>query len=164
MTQMFTRLRPIEGIILAGIVVILFPLFYDPGGGVGHFSPDTLEFKSRSHRLLDGPTLRRNELTEYLIRMGHWKPIETDNPRWIKMFEWWPGQRDGYSHLCRELSGRRKEWIAWSETHPERAAVLWPQVLDMLRADPTRGASQAEELLYATREELPFPIVEHFGQ
>ena len=157
---MFRRLRPIEWIVLAAIAVSVFLLFFRLGGGVGYFSPDTLEFKSSSHDLLDQPTRRRNELTEYLIRKGYWTPIETNDPRWIKVFEWWPGQRDGYSDLCRELSGRRKEWILWSEKNPGRAAALWPQILEMLRADPVRGARQAEDLLYSTREDLPFPINE----
>jgi len=155
---MTMRLRPIEWIILAAIAVSLFLLFVRLGGGVGYFSPDTLEFKSSSHDLLDWPTPHRNELTEYLIRKGYWSPKETKSPRWILMFEWWPGQRDGYSHLCRELSGRRKEWIAWSETNPEHAAVLWPDILQILRDDPNLGRTRAEELLYATRNELPLPI------
>lgn len=150
---MFMRLRPIEWIVLAAIAVSAFLLFFRLGGGVGYFSPDTLEYKSRSHDFLDWPTRDRNELTEYLIRKGYWSPIETKKPRWILMFEFWPGMRDGQSSLHAELSWRGDEWIEWSESHPEQAAQLWPQVLGVLRADPKIGREEAAELMLNARYE-----------
>lgn len=145
------KLRPMEWLIIAAIAVTIF-LFVYSGGGVGHFSPDTLDYKTRSHDILCWPTYHRTKLTEYLIEKDFWSPHPTSSPRWILMFEWWPGTRDGDLGLHRELTGSKgDEWIEWSEKHPERAAVLWPQVITLLRADPDGGPREAVELLWTAQ-------------
>ncbi len=145
-----------------GIVVAIFTISeYTASGGRGLFSPDTLEWKTQSELLFpltDVPIYRsvysnhRSPLVSDLITKGYWTTRSSDKPRWLFMFRWNEQWRDGQSELHREMTSYRgKEWIEWSDAHPEIAAVLWPRVLGDLRSDVNNPQSRAVELMRMAR-------------
>ena len=111
------------------------------GGGIGHFSPDTLQSSAQRElfflhcRAMAMPArYHQMPLVTYLIEKGYWKPQDAGNPHWTLSFEWQAGQHDGESRLHRELAWYHEAWIEWSDQHPEIAKELWPLVLHILRS------------------------------
>ncbi|GMV84070.1 MAG: hypothetical protein AMXMBFR7_52540 [Planctomycetota bacterium] len=112
-------------------------------GGRGFFSPDTLEYRSQSERTVfatEIPLYRSayrydaHELVDYLVAKGYWSPRPASEPRWIFLFHWNRSWKDGASGFHRRFFWRKDLWIEWTEKHPERAAEVWPHVLELLRA------------------------------
>ncbi|MBE7464613.1 MAG: hypothetical protein HS116_14140 [Planctomycetes bacterium] len=112
-------------------------------GGRGFFSPDTLEYRSQSERTVfatEIPLYRSafrydsHELVNYLVEKGYWSPRPASEPRWIFLFHWNRNWKDGESCFHRSFFWRKDFWMEWTEKHPERAAEVWPQVLELLRA------------------------------
>ena len=115
-------------------------------GGRTFFSPDTLETKSQSETLLfltSVPIYRssyqyhRYELVDFLIAEGYWTPSAAPSPRWLGTNRSNAQWRDGQSPIHREFAWFADDWIAWTQAHPELAAVLWPLVLEELRSGNT---------------------------
>ena len=128
----------------AGLPALL--LLLSTRGGRSYFSPDTLNTKHQTERLLFGTdipvyrsefTFDRYELVDYLISKGYWHPKPVDDPRWMQMNHWNLQWRDGHSNLYAELAWHEDRWMTWSEEHPELAAVVWPIVLETLRRNRT---------------------------
>ena len=125
-------------------------------GGRAFFSPDTLEYRSQSETLIRGTKLpifrslyayHKHDLVEFLISKGYWEPREAESPRWILLFQWNHMWRDGESTLHRCLFWKKAHWMEWSTKYPERAAQLWPRVLDLLRsADEDKVAELLNEV------------------
>ena len=147
-------IRRLEILVLTAIVVVLLLLFAGRTGSRSYFSPETLETKYHSLYGYVGVSLPgtahtyRHELTEYLISKGHWKASGTNEPQWLSTYTWDTGSRGGYSLIGRHLFRKDNDWIAWSERHPQRAAVFWPHVLVMLREEGERGQSTVAQMLY----------------
>ena len=135
--------------LLISYVVAMAGFLLSAEGGQSDFSPDTLNSRFRSERLLivglpvyqSGYRVFRYELVEYLIEKGYWQERDTGDPQWVPMTHWsrswW---RDGdtiYYHEFRHGAF----WIDWSEEHPSIAAVLWPTVLRLLRRSDVDGAT-----------------------
>jgi len=85
------------GITIGVVAVLIIGVLLGTGtrGGMGRFSPDTLEFQTRSEfTILNGaiPLYRsnwetsENELLTYIQKEGYVQPIATDNPRWETLF------------------------------------------------------------------------------
>lgn len=142
----------LEILVVAAILVALFALFAKESATQGHFSPDTLETKSRSlYGGIPGPaTVSRHRLTEYLVAKGYWSASSSE-PRWLTMYEYRAGWKDGQSYLQSALFWKTDTWIEWSESYPKRASVLWPRVLEILRGDHEDAQSTAAELLLFVR-------------
>lgn len=150
--------KPI-GLTAVVLVAIYLPALLFGRGGVAYWSPDNFERYAQSEYLiplLDVPVYRsqrnhsRYELIDYLIAGGYWTPREVEKPRWIRMFRWNEQWRDGYHSLHREFTRGGTGWVDWTETHPDAAAELWPQVLQMIRTWP-RGDYWAAELMAFSR-------------
>lgn len=146
-------------VVVAAIVVVAASIVLPTqNGGEGFFSPDSLDFRSGSTSTLLGvPTswprhnVYRHEFTQFLIEEGYWSPRTTTNPRWILLFRWSGQQRDGQTALQSHLFWQSEKWIEWTKQNPDRAFVLWPRVLDLLRTDAERSSLEVVELLYAAK-------------
>lgn len=133
-------------------------MLFSTRGGLTYFSPDTLESRYQSERLvplLQIPIYRsgfgyyRKDIVNYLIEHDYWQPNDVEHPRWIPASHWNDAWRDGYSALGREL-GRSEYWINWSDSHPELASIVWPLVLRALRELPESSQDVvAAVLLYS---------------
>lgn len=148
MSDSLRRLALVLSLLLAvGLWLLTSP------GGRGFFSPDTLEYRTQSERLIlvaEIPVYRSayrydsHELIDYLVAKEYWSPQPAPEPRWIFLFHWNRSWKDGESGFHRRLFWRKDFWIEWTEKHPERAAEVWPRVLELLRTD---GESEVERLL-----------------
>ena len=140
--------------LLVTAAVAVAGYYFSTEGGIGEFLPDTLEFRYRSERLLpiaqipvyqSGYNKDQYGIVEYLIQKGYWQAREVEVPQWILMYHSNRQWKDGHSRLHAELSWRGKEWMQWSEEHPELASVVWPIVLGLIRSDQQ---SEATALLW----------------
>ncbi len=128
-------------ILLCGYLGILTLL--GRSGAIGFFSPDSLEYRSQSERLLLGTEIplyrspyeyHEHELVKYLTSKGYWTPRETDSPRWFVLFHWNQMWRDGESTFHRRFFWKTDRWIDWSNKNPDQAAKFWPHILELLRS------------------------------
>jgi hypothetical protein len=149
-------IRRLEILVVVAICVVLFLLLAGQSSSQGYFSPDTLESQSRDFYwgIPGTASVTRHRLAEYLVTKGYWTPHSTTKPRWLMTYYYRPQWRDGHSALTSALFWHADKWIAWSEHHPERAAVLWPHVLEILRSNRDDSQSVVRELLW---------YVEHAG-
>lgn len=124
-------------------------------GGRTFFSAYTLECESQTEFLLPMtqiPIFRsirgshRYPLTDYLIRKGYWSPVEKPEAAFLAN-HWNMQWRDGQTDIHRQFAWRADRWIEWSEKHPDLAACVWPQVLQLLREDPEHGQRNVSRLL-----------------
>ncbi|HEX5104934.1 MAG TPA: hypothetical protein VFV87_14035 [Pirellulaceae bacterium] len=154
--------------ILGCILLLLCPSF----GSIHYFSPDTLQSRYQVEKLFPGtriPIYRsgyresESQLVDYLIRKGHWKPIATKSPRWVLTSHSNSQWKDGQSYVHKEFFWRDEKWVDWSEKNPKRAAVLWPQVLSILR-DVGRNPNEACELMFDAEYETRTPAESEFRQ
>lgn len=131
-------------------------------GTLGEFSPDTLETRSRREWLFmptETPLYRsgydyyQNDLIRYLVDRGYWSPREVSEPRWVSIYRYNACWRDGWSMLQHDVFRHPEKWIAWTEENPRLAAVIWPQVLRVLRDEKYGELSYAEHLLRTAFEE-----------
>jgi hypothetical protein len=133
-------------LVLTAVVALgcwgLLTVFSTPGGR-HFFSPDTLETKFQSERLLlysEIPVYRSEykhyhwELVDYLVARKYWAPRVVETPRWIATDHSNEQWKDGQSIMHREFSWRGKSWIEWTERNPDVAEVAWPLVLKVLRS------------------------------
>ena len=127
-------------------------------GGRTYFSPDTFQVRFQSEVLLPlsyAPAWRSSftyrhdtyPLVEYLVSHGFWAPVATPEPRWILLNHWNVQWRDGHSTLYKYL--KSQEWIEWTESHPDVAKVLWPNVLSLLR--DSSYTWEVEHVMYLAR-------------
>src|SRR5262245_18059651 len=146
------RFRLLTLLIVAALIPPLgyaFLVVSGSSGGRGAFSPDTLAYRVQSEVLLYGTTVpvfqsrwrnHDHELVKFLIDMGHWKPAETNTPRWLFLFQSNSMWRDGESSLHRAFFWKREFWIEWTNKHPKQAAAFWPCILDLQRSGDERQA------------------------
>jgi hypothetical protein len=148
---------------IAGLIgaVIVLPALLFGRGGVGYWSPDSLEgytqreyvtpiFHIPIYRSLR--SLRRYELVDFLVAKGYWSPRKAaGTPRLLLMFRWNDLWKDGYSGIHREFTRSGPFWQEWTTSHPSAAAELWPRVLESLRTWP-HGNYYAVQLLFLSRD------------
>jgi hypothetical protein len=142
------------------VVAILGAIAATTGRGArGEFSPDTLDIRLQRELLFmltDTPLYQssfeyyQNDLVRYLIEQGYWSPRDVAEPRWIQIFHYNVFWRDGGSRLFQ----RPESWIEWTEQNPRLAAVIWPQVLRVLRNEKYGEASvsYAEYMLWVASQ------------
>lgn len=147
-------------VILAIVVLSLLAAFYLLGypGGMAWFSPDTLQVRTQSERLLILVNLplyrsayeyRSHELADYLVKNEYWRPRTVDSPRWLILWHWNKLWRDGDSYLYISCFGRAHFWTDWTERNPKKARRLWPQVLEWLRDGDVNRAVEELDHVYA---------------
>jgi hypothetical protein len=143
-------IRRLEILVIAATGLALFLLLSGQSSSKGYFSPDTLESQSQDFYwgIPGVAKVNRHRLTEYLVKKGYWTRNSTTNPRWLMTGHYSAQWRDGHSALTSALFWHTDEWIEWSESHPKRAAILWPRVLEILRSDRAESQSIVRELLY----------------
>ena len=125
-------------------------------GGLGYFSPQTLEYCTQSERtiaVLGVPIYRsrceyhENELLALLIDHGYVKPQRDVKRQWKTVFHWNSNWRDGYGILSSALSRDRDELMAWTQANPEIAKVYWSEIFRLLRSEDPNDAMAGEGLV-----------------
>ncbi len=115
-------------------------------GGLGEFSPDTLEFRTRSELTIIGTDIplyrsdweyREIPLSRFLIDHNLVQPVRSGNPRWESVFHWNEGWRDGFGPMRNVLkpAGQR---LAWMESHTDYARVYYTELFRLLRSNDYR--------------------------
>jgi hypothetical protein len=141
-------------LLLAAVTAVYWYGGSHSSGGLGFFSPDTLDAYVQAEILLPGtrlPIFRsppkhfRYPVVSYLVDKGYWAPRASGSPSWLSLYHTNAQWSDGKSDLYRELRWRGDEWIDWSKRYPDLAADLWPRVLSKLR---TGNTARAEKLLF----------------
>ncbi len=51
-------------------------------------------------------------------------------------------------------------WRRWSKENPQEAAILWPEILRLLRADPRHGQDTVTYLLHMVRGGLSLDYIQ----
>jgi hypothetical protein len=142
----------------------LLTIFSTPGGRL-FFSPETLEARGQTERLLwftHVPVLRSNftvsrwELVDYLIDQGYWSVDGTRAATWLLVTQWnegW-GYRPAPFVLQFAAPGSTANWISWTERHPTIAPIFWPLVLKILRSGQPSDITleQVDCMLVYTRD------------
>jgi len=125
--------------LVLGLVAALFTW---QRGGLGHFSPYTLQYTTQSEFTVAGlPVYRsarqpvRNELVDFLVEEGFVAPVQPQKQRWEKVFHWNEAWRDGYGPLYPILVRDRDQVIEWTKADPERARLYWSEVFRLLRSE-----------------------------
>lgn len=107
-------------------------------GGRTYFSPHTLETWSQWELcvpLTSVPIYRssleshRYKLVEYLIEQGFWAPVPSEESPPLVSHSGYAWQ-DGQALIHQGLAWRGEDWIEWTESHPDMAAVLWTLTLE----------------------------------
>ena len=128
-------------------------------GGLGYFSPYTLEYEVQSEYTIGGtggvPLFRSfrkpiyNEFIEMLKDDGFVAP-QSANHRWETVFHWNDSWRDGYSSLYYIF--HRERAMTWSRNNPECATIFWHRVFQLLRSENEREILIGRALLSRYRE------------
>lgn len=130
-------------VIVAVMVVFGLLLMTGGTGGLGHFSPYTLEYTTQSEwTLFRGavPIFRSfsqsvdNELVTILLEEGFVTPMETGEGRWELIFHWNDAWRGGDGGLYDVFVRHRREIIEWSKADRERARIYWREGFKYLRS------------------------------
>ena len=116
-------------------------------GGLGYFSPQTLEYCTQGERSIFGIPIYRslceqhdNGLIRLLIDDGYVKPDHESTAHWETVFHWNDSWRDGEGWLYHMLIRNRDAMIDWTLAHPESAKIFWPELFRHLRStDPSGG-------------------------
>jgi hypothetical protein len=141
-------------VLLAAVTAVYWYGGSHSSGGLGFFSPDTLDAYVQGEILLPGtrlpifrtpPMYFRYRVVTYLVDKGYWAPRTTGSPSWLRLYHTNAQWSDGKTDLYHELRWRGDEWIYWSDRHPNLAADLWPRVLARIRAGDT---DRAQTLLF----------------
>jgi tetratricopeptide (TPR) repeat protein len=136
---------------LGGVALLAFVYFFFCHCEGYEFSPDRFVRRHFSFYRVPGIGLRvspifrksaTSDLETYILGQPYFKASQSDQePRWdvveFRNFrtEW---QGDA-KFLCRLLDETNQEadleWLPWSRSHTELAAVLWPDVIELARDD-----------------------------
>lgn len=131
-------------------------LFFGTSGGLGHFSPYTLEYKIQSEFTIFGgeiPVYRsspqnvENELATFIHEDGYVMPMQPEIQRWESIFHWNHAWKDGHGPLYDVFVRHRREIIAWSRANPERARIYWSEGFRHLRSSRKVDVWTGREIL-----------------
>jgi hypothetical protein len=127
-------------------------------GGLGYFSPDTLEYRTQSEWTVafgEVPVyrsrlaVRRNALLEMLQAEGYVVPIATAEPHWLCVMHWNDAWRYVNSSTVHKiLMSRQEEMIAWTREYPACARVYWPEAFRLMRSDRVSDHELAGAILF----------------
>src|SRR5690242_667998 len=135
------------GVIICVLGILLVPgllagLLTGKRGGLGHFSPHTLEYTTQSEFAVLGLPVYRsdrrpgsNELVDFLVEEGFVLPVQSQKQRWELVFHWNDAWRGGHGYLYHLLGRDRKELIKWSKADPQRARLYWSELFRLLRSE-----------------------------
>ena len=134
-------------LVAAGLVGFLVLLSMSQVTG-SEFSPDSFSLRSFSYRRIPGTRIVLNRieytdldesLADYLTARKWLPPVTgNDDPRWDLVHD---NRTNPASHVCDAryltenlfgLSGN--DLIAWSDIHPDLAAIFWPAVAKLARS------------------------------
>ncbi len=136
--------RRLRYVLLIACIIFVGILLTGTRGGLGYFSPYTLEYVSQSEFTLfwgSCPIYRSaakkhpNEVLEFIQREGFVSPQTPQAQRWEVAFHWNETWRDGYGSLYYVLGRQRNEVIEWSTADRERAEIYWSEGFTYLRSE-----------------------------
>lgn len=143
-----------------GIVVIVVGWLMSTRGGIGEFSPYTLEHRWRSEYTLffgEIPIYRSrwhyetHPLTAYLQAEGLVSAVHDESQqRWELLFHWNGAWKDGYGGLYDEFRGAEST-IEWCEANPTCARLYYSELFKLLRSDLTIDHWMAHSMRHLAR-------------
>jgi hypothetical protein len=146
-------------LIITGIVVLLSvaaAFLSSQRGGLAHFSPHTLEYRTQSERTFFAtgiPFYRSNHkqvdnpLVAMLIDDGFVSPQPDKTGRWELIFHWNNSWRDGYGPLYNIFHRHRDEIIKWSRNNRECAQIYWSEGFRLLRSNNTMDVAAGQAII-----------------
>ena len=141
---------------IAVVIIVAAVLLTSTRGGLGDFSPHTLEYRTQSERTIfatDIPIYRsgyepvENALLTMLIEDGFVSPQPAETDRWEPLFHWNDSWRDGYGPLYDIFHRHRDQIIEWSHNNQECAEVYWSEGFRLLRSNNKTDVMAGQSIL-----------------
>lgn len=148
--------NPGRGLLALAILVLLLVIVTGTQGGLGYFSPDTLEFQHQWElAILNGcvPIYRSARITspvaviDLAIREGYIEPLPTSGPRWVCTSHWNNAWYDGQSFFHQTVLWRGEAIAGWTLANPKAAKLVWPEAIRLMRVDDPYGVNRGAFLL-----------------
>jgi len=132
-----------KAFLFVGIFVVV-ALLTSQRGGLGYFSPYTLQYRTQSERTFfaTGIPFYRSSygyedhpLISTLVREGFLSPQSDSADRWICVSHWNQSWKDGHGRLYSVLNRDIEEVLGWTRRNPKCAKILWSEGFRYLRSD-----------------------------